>query len=71
MTIRGPADIRPVVFHDRQAMCISNQKQLALALHKADSGGYRHVPVVDNGKPVGMISVRDILRHLTRLCKDG
>ncbi len=43
---------------------------LALALHKMDVGGYRHLPVVDGGRPVGVISVRDMLRHITRLCKE-
>ena len=43
---------------------------LAVALHKMDLGGYRHLPVVQGGKPVGMISVRDLMRHITRLCKD-
>lgn len=42
---------------------------LAFALHKMDGGGYRHLPLVRDGKPVGMISVRDLLRHITRLCK--
>ncbi len=42
---------------------------LAFALHKMDCGGYRHLPVVKDGQPVGMISVRDMLRHMTRLCK--
>jgi len=43
---------------------------LAFVLHKMDSGGYRHLPVLKNGRPVGMISVRDMLRHITQLCKD-
>ncbi|MBY0514497.1 MAG: CBS domain-containing protein, partial [Gemmataceae bacterium] len=34
---------------------------LAFALGKMDTGGYRHLPVVDGGRPVGVISVRDIL----------
>jgi signal-transduction protein with cAMP-binding, CBS, and nucleotidyltransferase domain len=43
---------------------------LAFALHKMDVGGYRHLPVVRDGRPEGVISVRDMLRHITRLCKD-
>ena len=41
---------------------------LDFVLHKMDGGGYRHVPVVNDGKPVGIISVRDMLRHITKLC---
>ncbi len=42
---------------------------LAFALHKMDVGGYRHLPMLKDGLPVGVISVRDMLRHITRLCK--
>jgi CBS domain-containing protein len=42
---------------------------LAFALHKMDGGGYRHLPVISGGRPTGVISVRDLLRHFTRLCK--
>jgi CBS domain-containing protein len=42
---------------------------LAFALHKMDVGGYRHLPVLKDGQPLGMISVRDMLRHITRMCK--
>jgi CBS domain-containing protein len=41
---------------------------LAFALHKMDVGGYRHLPVLKDGHPLGMVSVRDMLRHITRLC---
>jgi CBS domain-containing protein len=42
---------------------------IALALHKMDVGGYRHLPVVQDGRPVGILSVRAILRHITRICE--
>jgi CBS domain-containing protein len=43
---------------------------LAFALHKMDVGEYRHMPVIEgDNRPVGMISVRDMLRHITKLCK--
>lgn len=44
---------------------------LAVALGKMDAGGYRHLPVVLGGRPVGVISVRDVLRHLTTISPDG
>jgi CBS domain-containing protein len=27
-------------------------------------GGFRHLPVVDGGKPVGIVSIRDLMRHV-------
>lgn len=44
---------------------------LAIVLGKMDAGGYRHLPVVSNGRPVGVISVRDVLRHLTAVSPDA
>lgn len=41
---------------------------LAYVMHQMDVGGYRHLPVLKDGQPLGMISVRDMLRHMTRLC---
>jgi CBS domain-containing protein len=40
---------------------IDADKPLAHALVMMDEGGYRHVPVMDNGKAVGMVSARDAL----------
>jgi CBS domain-containing protein len=48
---------------------VSSSDSLAFALHKMDGGGYRHLPVVAGGRPTGVISVRDLLRYFTRLCK--
>ena len=41
---------------------------LAFALHHMSVGGYRHIPLVeDDGKPVGVLSVRDIVHYLADL----
>jgi CBS domain-containing protein len=40
---------------------ISADKPLAHALVMMEDGGYRHVPVMDNNVPVGMVSARDAL----------
>lgn len=44
---------------------------LAFVLQKMDAGGYRHLPVEEPGQPLRMISVRDMLHHITRLCRRG
>jgi CBS domain-containing protein len=49
---------------------VTSDDTLAFALHKMDIGGYRHLPVIKDGRPSGVISVRDMLRHITRLCRD-
>ena len=59
--------LQPVMTTDPET--VSPDDTLAFALHKMDVGGYRHLPVVEAGKPVGIISVRDVIRHITRLCK--
>jgi CBS domain-containing protein len=40
---------------------IPPDRPLGHALHMMFEGGFRHVPVVENGKPVGMVSARDAL----------
>lgn len=40
---------------------IHPRKPLGHALHMMHEAGYRHVPVVENGRPVGMVSARDAL----------
>jgi CBS domain-containing protein len=49
---------------------VTAEDTLAFALHKMDIGGYRHLPILNDGRPTGVISVRDMLRHITRLCKE-
>lgn len=51
---------------------VAPDDRLAVALQKMDVGGYRHLPVVEeNGIPIGLVSVRDVIRHITRLCGSG
>lgn len=53
---RDPETVRPI-------------DPLAFAVRQMDAGNYRHLPVVDDGKPVGVISVRDVLRHVLDICR--
>lgn len=45
----------------REPRTVGVGRSLGYALHVMHDGGFRHLPVVDNGRPVGMVSVRDAL----------
>src|SRR5699024_6612180 len=48
------------------------EDKIAYALHKMNLGGYRHIPILFQGKLVGVISIRDILQYLTdRIAESG
>jgi CBS domain-containing protein len=57
---------RPVAqFMTSPADSLDIDDKIAFALHKMDLGGYRHIPVLEQGQLRGVISVRDILRYMT------
>jgi signal-transduction protein with cAMP-binding, CBS, and nucleotidyltransferase domain len=29
-------------------------------------GGFRHIPIVTDGQPVGIISIKDVLRYINK-----
>jgi CBS domain-containing protein len=39
---------------------------LSFALNKMFIGKFRHVPVLDNGIPIGVVSTRDMIEYLTK-----
>ena len=45
----------------RTPTTITADRKLGHALHLMHDNGFRHIPVVDHGIPVGMISIRDAL----------
>lgn len=65
------ADLPVTQFMTPRPESVSNTDTLNFVLQKMDAGGYRHVPVLDDGRPVGIISARDMLRFMTRLCRDA
>lgn len=40
---------------------VDAEHPLGYALHLMHIGGYRHMPVTEDGRPIGMVSVRDAL----------
>jgi len=37
---------------------------IAVAIHKMAVGGFRHIPLVENGHATGIVSARDVFRHI-------
>ena len=52
-------------FMTASPVTLETSDKIAFALHKMNVGGYRHLPILFNGKLAGVISIRDILRYLT------
>jgi CBS domain-containing protein len=51
-----------VMTHD--PVVLRSGDPVAVAIHKMAVGGFRHVPIVKGGVPVGVVSARDVFRHL-------
>lgn len=45
---------------------LPKEATLAYALHNMAIGRYRHVPIVENGVPIGVVSLRDIIPYLSK-----
>lgn len=43
---------------------LNRDDTLALAIHKMAVGGFRHLPIVDDGRPVGVIAAADVFRYI-------
>ena len=46
---------------------LSSDDSVAYAVNRMSIGGYRHIPILKDGKPTGMISIRDVMRYLSKL----
>lgn len=57
---------RPISqFMTPRPVTLETSDKIAFALHKMNLGGYRHLPILFDGKLAGVVSIRDILRYLT------
>ena len=37
---------------------------IAVAIHKMAIGGFRHIPMLQDGRPTGVVTARDVFHHL-------
>jgi CBS domain-containing protein len=58
---RDPVKTRVAEVMTMNPRTIEPDRPFGHALHLMHEGEFRHVPVVENGRPVGMVSARDAL----------
>lgn len=58
---RDPAATRVSEVMTRNPRTIDPDRPFGHALHLMYEGGFRHVPVVEDARPIGMVSARDAL----------
>ena len=56
-------------FHVRDFMTVDpvvlrHDDPIAVAIHKMAVGGFRHIPIVEDGRPTGVVTARDLFHHL-------
>jgi CBS domain-containing protein len=58
---RAPEKTRLAEVMTQNPRTITPDRPFGHALHLMHEGEFRHVPVVENGRPLGMVSARDAL----------
>jgi CBS domain-containing protein len=52
--------------HTSQVRTCSPEETVALAMSRMTAGRFRHLPVLDGGELVGMVSIGDLVKHGVR-----
>lgn len=55
-------DVRDLMTRD--PVTLRPDDPLALAIHKMAVGGFRHIPVVADGRPIGVVAAKDVFRRV-------
>jgi len=60
-----PLDDRRVGdFMTPDPVVLRHDDPIAIAIHKMAVGGFRHIPILDGGRPTGVVTARDVFHHL-------
>jgi CBS domain-containing protein len=59
-------------FHVRDFMTpdpvvLRHDDPIAIAIHKMAVGGFRHIPITEDGRPTGVVTARDVFHHLAEI----
>ncbi len=45
---------------------LGHKDTIAFGLNRMTAGGYRHIPIEQDGKPTGVVSIRDVLGYMVK-----
>jgi CBS domain-containing protein len=62
----NPEDRRIGALMTHDPVVLRHDETIAVAINKMAVGGFRHIPIVDDGRPTGVVSARDVFRHLAQ-----
>ena len=51
----------------RDPVVLRHDETIAVAINKRAVGGFRHIPIVEDGRPTGVVTARDVFHHLAQL----
>jgi len=51
-------------FMTHDPVVLRADEPIAVAIHKMAVGGFRHIPIVEDGRPTGVVTARDVFHHL-------
>ena len=51
-------------FKTPDPVVLRHDDPIAVAIHKMAVGGFRHIPIVEDGRPTGVVTARDVFHHL-------
>ena len=60
----GDRRIGALMTHD--PVVLRHDETIAVAINKMAVGGFRHIPIVEDGTPTGVVSAKDVFRHLAQ-----
>ncbi len=55
-------DVRDVMTED--PVVLRHDDPVAVAINKMAVGGFRHIPILDGDRPIGVVGARDVFRHI-------
>ncbi len=51
-------------FMTADPVVLRHDDPIAIAIHKMAVGGFRHIPIIEDGRPTGVVTARDVFHHL-------